>query len=283
MIFPKKRRAPIVLVLCVCAIPVLFQIYWLVVISVQRTSVLSGWPPAIIPRNPTLANYRYLNWSALVRWMGNSLVVAGVATLLACVFSGMAGYALARLIRAKWLLYGLVLAMVVPAQVVVIPQFILVANKMGLHDNLWGLILPAVFAPLCVYLVRQFSLGLPQELFDAARIDGASEWQVLRFIVFPLLRPILAVVIILWFVRCWNDFLWQSVMITSLSKMTAPVGLSLLAAQDSGEVLLATNIAGGMVPIGLSRAAAVVIGLPTCVLFVSLQKHLSKYSLGVFK
>ena len=246
--------------------------------------MLSGWPPNVIPRNPTLENYRYLDWTSLIRWMVNSLTVAGIATVLACVFSGMAGYAMTRLIRAKWLLAGLLLAATLPAQIIIVPQFILVANKMGLYDNLLGLIIPAAFAPLAVYLVRQFCLSLPQELFDAARIDGASEWQVFRLIVLPLCKPVLAVVAILWFTRTWNDFLWQSVMIQSVSRMTAPVGLALFAAQDSNaEVFSAIATKTGSIPLGFSRAAAVIIGLPTCVLFIVLQKYLSRYSLGVFK
>jgi len=229
-------------------------------------------------------NYRYLDWVSLARWLANSIIVTGIATVLACTFSGIAGYAMARLVRARWLLTGLLLAATLPVQIIVVPKFILVANKMGLYDNLLGLIVPAAFAPLAVYLVRQFCLGLPQELFDAARIDGASEWQVFRFVVLPLLKPVLAAVAILCFTRCWNDFLWQSVMIQSVSKMTAPVGLSLFAAQDSGAgIFLDAQAQAGMVPIGLSRAASVIVGLPTCVLFVALQKYLSRYNLGILR
>lgn len=285
MIFHKRKRRLIFVVLCIAAILALFQLYWLVVVSVQRTDILSGWPPNIIPRNPTLVNYRYLDWAALARWLVNSIVVASVATLLACAFSAMAGYAMAKLVHARWLLTGLLLAATLPVQIVVIPQFILVANKMGLYDNLWGLILPAMFAPLAIYLVRQFCLRLPPELFDAARIDGASEWQIFRFVVLPLLRPVLAAVAILWFTHSWNDFLWQSVMIKSISKMTAPVGLALFAAQDAttSAVFSAAVVQGGMIPIGLSKAASVIVGLPTCILFIVLQKYLARYSLGVFK
>jgi len=285
MIFPKKRRKIIFIILCLGAALALFQLYWLVVVSIQRTDVLRGWPPNIIPRNPTLENYRYLDWPSLMRWLVNSLTVAGFAVLLACAFSAMAGYAMSRLVRAKWLLTGLLLAATLPAQIIVIPKFILVANKMGLYDNLLGLIIPATFAPLAVYLVRQFCLGLPQELFDAARVDGANEWQVFKLVVLPLLKPVLAAVAILWFTRTWNDFLWQSVMIKSIAKMTAPVGLSLFAATDATtSAVLADALAStGGVPLGLDKAASVIVGLPTCILFIALQKHLGRYSLGVFK
>lgn len=283
MIFHKNRKKIVFIILCVMASLALFQIYWLVVVSLRRSAVLTGWPPNILPQGLTLENYRYLDWNLLARWMVNSVTVAGISTILACAFSGMVGYAMARLVRAKWLLAGMLLAATLPVQVIVIPQFILVANKMGMYDNLVGLIVPAMFAPLAVYLVRQFCLNLPQELFDAARIDGASEWQLFRLVVLPLLKPVLAAVAILWFTRTWNDFLWQSVMIQSVSKMTAPVGLALFAAQDTAGAF--RDVTGGSTsaPIGLARAASVVVGLPTCILFISLQKHLSKYSLGVFK
>ena len=282
MIFNKNRKKIIFIALCIMASLALFQIYWLVIVSLRRSDALTGWPPNIFPYNLTLENYSYLDWEILARWMVNSTTVAGIATILACAFSGMAGYAMARLVRAKWLLTGLLLAATLPAQVIVIPQFILVANKMGMYDKLAGLIIPAMFAPLAVYLVRQFCLNLPQELFDAARIDGASEWQLFRLVVLPLLKPALAAVAILWFTRTWNDFLWQSVMIQSAPKMTAPVGLALFAAQDTAGAF--RDVAGGSsAPIGLARAASVIVGLPTCILFISLQKYLAKYSLGVFK
>ena len=282
MIFHKSRKKVILIALCAMASLALFQIYWLVVVSLRRSDVLTGWPPNILPQSLTLENYRYLDWGVLARWMANSVTVAGIATILACVFSGMAGYAMARLVRAKWLLTGTLLAATLPAQVIVAPQFILVANKMGLYDNLAGLIVPAMFAPLAIYLVRQFCLNLPQELFDSARIDGASEWQLFRIVVLPLLKPVIAAVAIIWFTHTWNDFLWQSVMIQSVPKMTAPVGLALFAAQDTAGAF--RDVAGGaLAPIGLARAASVIIGLPTCILFVLLQKYLARYSLGVFK
>lgn len=285
MIFPRKKRGFIIFILCLGATLAVFQLYWLVAVSVQRTAVLRDWPPQLIPRNPTLENYRYLDWPSLTRWLVNSLTVAGGATILAGTFASMGGYALAKLVHAKWLLAGLLLAATLPAQIIIVPQFILVANKMGLYDNLLGLIVPAALAPLSVYLIRQFCLGLPQELFDAARIDGASEWQIFRFVVFPLLRPVLAAVAILWFTRCWNDFLWQSVMIKSVEKMTAPVGVSLFAFEDATTSVVFSSAFKqiGMIPAGLAKAASVIVGLPTCILFIALQKHLARYSLGVFK
>ena len=283
MIFHKNKKKIIFIILCIAAALALFQVYWLVIVSLRRSNILTGWPPNIFPGNLTLDNYRYLDWNILARWMVNSVTVAGIATILACAFSGMAGYAMARLVRAKWLLTGMLLAATLPVQVVVIPQFILVANKLGLYDSLAGLIIPVMFAPLAVYLIRQFCLALPQELFDAARIDGASEWQVFKFIVLPLLKPVMAAVAILWFTHTWNDFLWQSVMIQSVKKMTAPVGLALFAAQDTAGAFRDAAGQTGNAPIGLARAASVIVGIPTSILFMSLQKHLAKYSLGVFK
>ena len=174
----------------------------------------------------------------------------------------MVGYALAKLdFAGKRLLFGLVLGMLmVPGVVTFVPLFVLVSN-LGLVNTYPGLILPFLVTPLGVFLMRQFIMGLPDELIEAARIDGAGEWRIFSRVIMPLCGPALATLGILTFLSSWNNFLWPLVVAQSEDKYTLPVALALYSVGQN-----ATRY-------GLLLAGSVVVILPVIALFVALQRY----------
>lgn len=234
--------------------------------SFKTTGELRQVPPTWWPENPTLANYEDL-FSRLnfLGYFFNSTVVAAAVTAGNVVFCSMMGYALAKLnFRGKKVLFGLVLAtLMVPAIVTFMPLFVLVAN-MGLVNTHAGLILPFLAGGFGVFLMRQFIGGIPDELLDAARVDGAGEHYIFWRIVMPLCGPAIATLTILTFLGSWNSFLWPLVVATSDSMYTLPVAIALFATGQQQ-----TNVA-------LLMAGSVVVIVPVLIVFILLQRHFTQ-------
>jgi multiple sugar transport system permease protein len=173
----------------------------------------------------------------------------------------MAGYALAKLrFRGRETLYRVLLAgLVVPAQVAMLPLF-LELRAMGLVNTYMGAIIPAMATIFGIFLIRQYALSIPDDLLDAARIDGAGEFRVYWSVVLPTIRPILATLALFTFLSTWNDFLWPLVVLTDDAKYTLPVALAGLV----GEHVQDTE---------LMMAGSVLTVLPVLLLFVLLQRH----------
>jgi multiple sugar transport system permease protein len=188
--------------------------------------------------------------------------VAVTVTAGNLLFCSMVGYALAKLdFAGKRLLFGLVLGMLmVPGVVTFVPLFVLVSN-LGMVNTYPGLILPFLVTPLGVFLMRQFMSGLPDELIEAARIDGAGEWRIFARVIMPLCGPALATLGILTFLSSWNNFLWPLVVAQSEDKYTPPVALALYSIGQN-----ATNYT-------MLLAGSVVVIVPVIVLFVALQRY----------
>ncbi|WP_139979351.1 carbohydrate ABC transporter permease [Nocardioides litoris] len=209
----------------------------------------------------TLENFRGLfDQFPVARWFGNALVVASLTTLLSVVVNLLAGYALATLrFRGRGLVLGLVLAtLLVPTQVIMIPQFELVA-RLGLVGFFWAVVLPSAATALGVFLARQFFVGFPTELLDAARVDGCSTLTTFVRVVLPNARPLVAVMTLLAFMTQWNDFLWPLITLRDPDLYTLPVAMRLL--QNAYD-----NDYGGIM------AMALLSSLPLLVMFVVLQR-----------
>lgn len=259
-----RRSATIAvnLSLIACAIVTAFPLLWMLSVSFMPSGAASTYPPPLLPTAPTLDNYRQLfaNQSA-GRYLLNSAVVATLATSISLVFNTMAGYAFAKL-RFKWrdrIFRGLLGALVIPSQVAMIPLFALV-KELGLVSTYGGVIVPSLASVFGIFLVRQYALSLPDELLEAARIDGASEMRIFRSLVVPLLRPILVTLAILTFLATWNDFMWPLIVLTDQKLYTLPVALAAMSrehVQDSE----------------LMMAGAVITVLPVLVLFLALQRY----------
>ncbi len=239
---------------------------WMLLGSFKTTGELRSVPPTWLPENPTLANYEDL-FSRLnfLGYFFNSTVVAAAVTAGNVIFCSMLGYALTKLsFPGKRILFAVVLGtLMVPGIVTFMPLFVLVAN-MGLTNTHAGLILPFLAGAFGVFLMRQFIGGIPDELLDAARVDGAGEHYIFWRIVMPLCGPAIATLTILTFLGSWNSFLWPLVVATSDSMYTLPVAIALFATGQQE-----TNVA-------LLMAGSVVVILPVLIVFILLQRHFTQ-------
>lgn len=239
-----------------------FPLLWSISVSFMATGEASSFPPPLLPREPTLAHYRELFVRLdLGRYLLNSLLLATTVTCVSLLVNGLAGYAFAKLRFGgrDRLFHGLVQALAVPAQVAMLPLFLML-KSMGLVNTWAGLVLPAAASIYGIFLIRQYAQGIPDELLDAARIDGASEARIFFSIVLPLLRPILVTLAIFTFLGTWNDFLWPLIVLSDRDLLTLPValaGLSREHVQDNE----------------LMMAGSVLTVLPVLVLFLALQRH----------
>jgi multiple sugar transport system permease protein len=239
---------------------------WMVLGSFKTTGELRQVPPTWFPENPTFANYEDL-FSRLnfLGYFFNSTVVALAVTVGNIVFCSMLGYALAKLdFPGKRALFVVVLGtLMVPSVVTFMPLFVLTAN-LGLVNTHAGLILPFLVGAFGVFLMRQFIAGLPDELLDAARVDGAGEHYIFWRIILPLCGPALATLGILTFLGSWNSFLWPLVVATSDTMYTLPVAIALFATGQQE-----TNIA-------LLMAGSVVVIMPVLIVFIALQRYFTQ-------
>jgi multiple sugar transport system permease protein len=236
---------------------------WMLLSSFKTDAEVRQVPPTWWPENPTLDNYRDLFQRLnFPRFFANSVNVATAVTLGNMVFCTMLGYALAKLqFPGRRMLFALVLSMLmIPTVATFVPLFVLVSN-FGLANTFGGLILPFLAAPLGVFIMRQYILGLPVELLDAARIDGAGEFRILAQVVVPLCGPPLATLGVLTFFAQWNNFLWPLVVAQTEDKYTLPVALALYA------------IGQNNARFGLLMAGAVVIIIPVLIIFAVLQRY----------
>jgi len=239
---------------------------WMVLGSLKAQSELLRQPPTWLPASPTFGNYTRL-WERLnfPRFFWNSTLIAVGITVSNLVFCSMVGYALAKLrFFGRDLVLMLVLAtLLIPGAVLLVPTFVLM-SKPSLIDTLWAVILPAAAAPVGVFLMRQFMLGIPDELLEAGRVDGASEFYLFWRVVIPLSTPALAALGILTFLPAWNALLWPLVVLTSQENFTLPVALAIFA---RGQF---------QADYGLLMAGSVVLVLPVIVIFVALQRHFTE-------
>jgi multiple sugar transport system permease protein len=239
---------------------------WMLLGSVKTQAELLRIPPTWLPEQVTLANYDQLfNRLDFPLYFRNSAIVAGAVTVGNVIFCSMVGYALAKLrFHGKHLLFLLVIGtLFVPSAVLVIPLYILL-SLMGLINTLQGLILPFLAGSFGVFLMRQFMLGIPDELLEAGRIDGASEWRLFWQVVMPLSTPALATLGILTFLGSWNAFFWPLIAATEEKTFTLPVALATFATGQH------------QANQGLLMAGSVVIVLPILIVFILLQRYFTE-------
>ena len=250
-----------------------FPLLWMLSASLMPTGEATALPVRLVPSHPTLEHYETLFTRLdLGRTFRNTLFLASAVTAVSLLCNSMAGYAFAKLrFRGRKRLFALLLAtLVVPPQVTVLPLFLEI-RALGLVNSFGGVLVAGIATVFGIFLIRQFALGLPDELLDAARLDGASELQIYWTIVLPLLRPILVTLGVFTFLSAWNDFMWPLIVLTDESKYTLPVALANL----SGEHVQDTE---------LMMAGAVVTVLPGLLLFLFLQKqYIEGITLGSVK
>ncbi len=239
---------------------------WMILSSLKGNAELSQVPPTWLPQAPTWSNYSklFIQLNFPIYFL-NSIILGVSVTVLNLIFCSMLGYALAKLkFRGKTALFGLVLTTImIPASVTLVPLFVLM-SKMGLTNNLLAVILPEAAGGIGVFLMRQFMQGIPDELLDAGRVDGAGEFYLFWRLVLPLCGPALATLTILQFLASWNDFTYPLIMLNNDQSYNLPVALATFANGPH----ISDN--------GLLLAGAVVIVIPMLIVFFLLQRYFTQ-------
>ena len=219
-------------VLVFLAVITVFPFFWMLMTSLKGPGdPVYSVPPQFIPSDPTLAAYgRVLDLLPIPRFFLNSLIVAVSVGALNVLVAAMAAYppAKMRFPGRDAIFYALLATLIVPAQLTYIPSFVLAVNVFHYYDTLPAVIFPNLVSAFNIFLLRQAFRSIPNDLLDAARVDGAGEWRIWWTILLPLIRPSLAAVAIFTFVTSWNDFLWPSLMLHTPDGLTLPVGLAAL-------------------------------------------------------
>jgi len=258
----RSRTVLIAILLSIGALATSFPFLWMLASSLKPLSESRAWPPTILPRNPSLDAYvRLFTELEFTRYLVNTLIVVAIS-FVGMLLVAMAGYGFAKFrFRGRNVMFVLVLTtMMIPIQVTMIPTF-LILNSVHLTNTLVGIALPTLVSGFSLFLARQFMTTIPDEIIEAGRLDGAGEWRVLRSIVLPMSRPILAVIGVLTFITAWNSFLWPLVIATDSDNYTLSVGLSLLNRQLKVDP-----------PLQMAGASLMVI--PILIVFVLLQRHI---------
>jgi multiple sugar transport system permease protein len=235
---------------------------WMIAASLMPAGEATSFPPPLLPSHATLEHYRTLfTRLSLGRSLFNSSLIALSVTGISLLVNSMAGYALAKL-RFRYretLFHTLSAGLLLPVQISMLPLFLLF-KQLGLINTYWGVIIPSMASIFAIFLIRQYALALPDDLLDAARMDGASEFRLYWSIVLPVIRPILATIAIWTFITTWNDFMWPLIVLSEESRYTLPVALANLAGEHVQDTEL--MMAGSMVTV-----------LPVMVTFLFLQRY----------
>jgi len=259
-----KRTNPVVYVLLALGgIIMIFPFVWMV-----ATSFKQPWDVfnlSIIPPEATFNNYiRLFEKSNFPRWFLNSFVVGLLVTFSVLFFDSLVGYTLCKFnFRGKKIIFILILStMMIPTEMLVIPWYIM-SNKWGWVDSYWGIMFPGIMTGFGTFLMRQFFQGVPDELLDAARIDGLNEFQIWWKIAMPLVKPAISALAIFTFLGNWNAFLWPLIVISKTELYTLPVGLAFFSGEFQTE--------WEMVMTGASVAT-----IPVLIVFLIFQKQIIK-------
>jgi putative chitobiose transport system permease protein len=250
-------------VLVLIAIVTVFPFLWILLTSLKGPEdLLFSTPPQFIPKAPTLDNYsNVLAVLPIPKFFLNSIVASTATTVLNTLVAALAAYPLAKMrFRLREPIFYLLLAtLIVPLQLTYIPSYLL-ARFFEYYDSLPAIIWPALASAFNIFLMRQAFRSVPNELIDAARVDGANDWRIWWQIALPIVRPTVATVAIFTFVTSWNDFLWPSLMLPTTVNKTLPVGLAALQSYFSSDF---RSIAAGVT----------MTIIPILIFFVALQRY----------
>jgi len=267
-------RAIFLALITLLALAAVMPLYWMITGSFKVQLSAISVPPEWFPAAPTLKNYKDLFVDKpTFRWLFNSIFTAGCISLGSIITSTMAGYAFGKkkFIGDKFLFWLIIGTMMLPHQVLLIPLFLMV-TKLSWINTYAGLIVPFLTYPLGVFLAKQYMQSIPNELLEAARIDGANETRTFTMVVVPMVKPAIGAIGIFSFVAAWNEYLWQLVVSDKANMLTLPVAVSRLS-QGMG----VTNT-------GLAMAGATVAFIPMLIFFILFQRFFVKgISVGALK
>jgi multiple sugar transport system permease protein len=250
------------------ALLMLAPVAWMFITSIKPESDVLSLPPRWIPKTSSLENYQSLFAKAeefpVARWLLNSVAISLSVTFLVLLISSLAAFAFSRIhFKGRDSLFLFVVAtMIIPGQVTLIPVFLIV-TKLGLFNTYGGIVLPGLASAFGVFLLRQFFQTIPEELEEAAFLDGAGLWTIYSRVILPLAKPALATLAIFTFMGSWNDFVWPLIVTNDVEMRTLPVGLSIFQGRYNLEY-------------GITMAAAVLTTLPMIVVFLIFQKRITE-------
>ena len=285
-----------VILIIILAVLFAFPLYWILTGSFKTRQAINAARPDWWPQEWTMANYEKLFnqhkaplWElsipfsryftadhlpvvvmmgpevpAAIRQLLNTVTMAVVSMLLTCLTAALAGYSLAkkRFVGRSIIFTLIVCAMALPKQVILIP-LIREMSSLHLYNDLWAVILPIVGWPFGVFLIKQFAEGVPDEIIQAAHIDGAGEARLFTTVVFPMIKPGVGALAIFTFINSWNDYFMQLIMLSSTKNLTISLGISKLQAENSTDF-------------GLIMAGAALAAVPIIIIFLIFQKYFTK-------
>jgi multiple sugar transport system permease protein len=240
----------------------LLPLAWMLAVSLMSPGEASTFPPPLLPGRPTLANYEALFATAgMGRSLVNSVVLTTAVTLVSLLVNVAAGYAFAKLrFAGRERIFKLLLAaLVIPSQVAMVPLFLLLRH-LGLVNSYGGIVVPAMASIFGIFIVRQYALSVPDDLLEAARIDGASELRIFRSVIVPVLRPIIVTLAVFTSLGTWNDFMWPLIVLSDRELYTLPVALASLAREHVQDT-------------ELMMAGSVLTTAPVLLVFLVLQRY----------
>ena len=268
-------------VLTILAILFTFPLYWIITGAFKTPAEINATSPVWFPSEWVMTNFQKLfskqrapifelgslngpEVAASIRWLLNTVFMAVAAMALTCITAAMAGYALAKKrFRGRILLFSLIVAaMALPKQVILIP-LLREMSSLGLYNTIWAVIFPTVGWPFGVFLMKQFSEGVPTEMLEAARIDGANEAKTFIQIVLPMVKPGIGALAIFTFINSWNDYFMQLIMLSSKNNLTISLGIAKLQAENATDF-------------GLIMAGASLASIPILMVFLLFQKYFTR-------
>ncbi len=258
----KVEKSIVIAVMFIGGLLVALPFIWMILSSFKNETEVLAIPPTVFPKEPTFSHYielfQNLNFDV---YLVNTLIIV-FFSMIGLLLNTMAGYGFGKFQfkgKETWFMVVLV-TMMLPGQVTMIPTY-LILNEMGLTNTMAGIILPGLISAFNIFLIRQFMVTIPDDLIEAARLDGAGEFYIFTRLIIPLAKPILAVQVILTFIASWNSFLWPLIIANDQSLYTLSVGLSLL--QDEN----VTNY-------GLQMAGSALMVIPIIIIFSIFQKYI---------
>lgn len=272
-------------VVILIAILFLFPLYWIITGSFKTKAEIIATTPSWWPKEWVMTNYETLmskrtaplfdfqafgyiitgpTVPAAIRWLVNTVFMSVASMLLTCLTAAMAGYALAKKrFYGKTILFSLIVcAMALPKQVILIP-LLREMSALNLYDTIWAVIFPIVGWPFGVFLLKQFAEGIPTEMVEACRIDGASEWRTFTDVMFPMIKPGVGACAIFTFINSWNDYFMQLIMLMSTKNLTISLGIATMQGENSTDF-------------GLLMAGSALAAVPIIIVFLIFQKYFTK-------
>lgn len=268
MLSAKKQVSPMIksfllyAVLIILAVLFLIPVVWIVICALKSKTELVAWPPLLLPTKVTFENFtNALNRGNFGLYFLNSAYSATVATLITLIINCMAGYAFAKFKfkGSNFLFLAFLGTLMIPLEVIMISLFQML-KIFKMYNSLWGIIIPPAATPTGVFLMRQYLMSVPDELLEAARIDGASETHIFVRIILPIAKPVLAVLTIFSFMWRWNDFLWPLLVINNPKLYTVQLAIANFSGQYS-------------VDWSSLLAMAVLTMIPVLIIFLIFQKQ----------